>query len=114
MAQGFGLRPVHALSGGQRQRVAIAGALAEQPQVLAHNAQRTALTAPLISHFTSSQVLLLDELTTYLDPEDQQGVLDAVRAAVDGPRRVTAIWVRLDRAVTPACELTSPAGDAPS
>jgi ABC-type glutathione transport system ATPase component len=41
------------------------------------------------------QVLLLDELTTYLDPEDQQGVLDAVRASVYGPERVTAIWVRL-------------------
>jgi ABC-type multidrug transport system ATPase subunit len=41
------------------------------------------------------QVLLLDELTTYLDPEDQQGVLDAVRASVNGPERVTAIWVRL-------------------
>jgi len=41
------------------------------------------------------QVLLLDELTTYLDPEDQQGVLDAVRASVNGPERVTAIWVSL-------------------
>ena len=41
-----------------------------------------------------SQVLLLDELTTYLDPEDQQGVLDAVRTVVDGPERVTAVWVR--------------------
>ena len=27
------MRPVHTLSGGQKQRVAIAGALAEQPQV---------------------------------------------------------------------------------
>lgn len=38
-------------------------------------------------------MLLLDELTTYLDPEDQLGVLDAVRSVVDGPQRVTAIWV---------------------
>ena len=33
--QGFALRPVHTLSGGQKQRVAIAGALAERPQVRA-------------------------------------------------------------------------------
>ena len=39
-------------------------------------------------------MLLLDELTTVLDAEDQRGVLDAVRAAVDGPQRVTALWVR--------------------
>jgi ABC-type Fe3+/spermidine/putrescine transport system ATPase subunit len=45
-AQGYALRPVHTLSGGQKQRVAIAGALAERPQV-----QRRALfllsSAPL-------------------------------------------------------------------
>ena len=39
------------------------------------------------------QVLLLDELTTFLDDEGQRSVLDAVRAVVDGPRRVTALWV---------------------
>jgi len=37
--------------------------------------------------------LLLDELTTFLDPGDQAAVLECVRAAVDGPGRVTALWV---------------------
>ena len=39
------------------------------------------------------QVLLLDELTTFLEAEDQAAVLQAVRAAVDSPQRVTALWV---------------------
>ena len=45
---GLAERPVASLSGGQKQRVAIAGALAER-----------------------SALLLLDELTTFLDAEDQ-------------------------------------------
>ena len=32
-----------------------------------------------------TQVLLLDELTTFLDGEDQRGVLEAVRKCVGGP-----------------------------
>lgn len=39
------------------------------------------------------QVLLLDELTTFLDDEDQGGVLRAVRDVTSGDRRVTALWV---------------------
>ncbi|DBB18622.1 hypothetical protein WJX82_006972 [Trebouxia sp. C0006] len=70
--EAFQDRPTHTLSGGQKQRVAIAGALAECPKVL-----------------------LLDELTTFLDSADQQGVLKAVRGLVgsQGSETVTALWV---------------------
>ena len=37
---------------------------------------------------TALQVLLLDELTTFLDGEDQKGVLEAVRNCVGGPDEV--------------------------
>ena len=53
-------------------RVAIAGALAQRPMVL-----------------------LLDELTTFLDGEDQGAVLAAVRALTRPGAGVTALWVRL-------------------
>lgn len=40
------------------------------------------------------QVLLLDELTTFLDSTDQQKVLQAVRNIVDtASPAVTALWV---------------------
>ncbi|KAK9836050.1 hypothetical protein WJX84_011178 [Apatococcus fuscideae] len=52
----FADRPVHTLSGGQKQRAAIAGVLAQDPKVL-----------------------LLDELTTFLDDDDREGVIRAVK-----------------------------------
>jgi len=40
------------------------------------------------------ELLLLDELTTFLDEADQRGVIEAVRRAVDeSDGRVTALWV---------------------
>ncbi|GAU19599.1 hypothetical protein TSUD_304120 [Trifolium subterraneum] len=63
-------RSVQTLSGGQKQRVAIAGALAE-----------------------ACKVLLLDELTTFLDETDQVGVIKAVRNCLDTSEDVTALWV---------------------
>ncbi|XP_059432999.1 ABC transporter I family member 10 [Corylus avellana] len=63
-------RSVQTLSGGQKQRVAIAGALAE-----------------------TCKVLLLDELTTFLDESDQFGVIKAVRNSLDSSEEVTALWV---------------------
>ncbi|CAN0865458.1 ABC transporter I family member 10 [Linum grandiflorum] len=63
-------RPVQTLSGGQKQRVAIAGALAE-----------------------ACKVLLLDELTTFLDETDQIGVIKALKNTLDVSDEVTALWV---------------------
>ncbi|XP_059643453.1 ABC transporter I family member 10-like isoform X2 [Cornus florida] len=63
-------RPVQTLSGGQKQRVAIAGALAE-----------------------ACKVLLLDELTTFLDEKDQIGVIKAVKNSLKNSEEVTALWV---------------------
>ncbi|RLN23333.1 ABC transporter I family member 10, chloroplastic isoform X1 [Panicum miliaceum] len=66
----YSQRPIQTLSGGQKQRVAIAGALAE-----------------------ASKVLLLDELTTFLDEHDQIGVIKAVRNSVAADGEVAALWV---------------------
>ncbi|KAM7275336.1 hypothetical protein ACFE04_017202 [Oxalis oulophora] len=66
----YAQRPVQTLSGGQKQRVAIAGALAE-----------------------ACKVLLLDELTTFLDGTDQIGVINAVKSVLDNSGDVTALWV---------------------
>nr|XP_043629365.1 ABC transporter I family member 10 [Erigeron canadensis] len=63
-------RPVQTLSGGQKQRVAIAGALVEE-----------------------CKVLLLDELTTFLDESDQIGVIKAVKNTLSSSKDVTALWV---------------------
>lgn len=86
---------MHTLSGGQKQRVAIAGVLAEQPQARLPSTDAASLLKVVLIRSESAQVLLLDELTTFLDPGDQAAVLRAVRAAVGGPRNVTALWVRL-------------------
>lgn len=66
----YSQRPIQTLSGGQKQRVAIAGALAE-----------------------ACKVLLLDELTTFLDEYDQIGVIKAVKNSVAGTGEVAALWV---------------------
>nr|GEV83015.1 ABC transporter I family member 10, chloroplastic [Tanacetum cinerariifolium] len=63
-------RPVQTLSGGQKQRVAIAGALVEE-----------------------CKVLLLDELTTFLDESDQLGVIKAVKNTLSSSEDVSALWV---------------------
>jgi energy-coupling factor transport system ATP-binding protein len=62
-------RPIYALSGGQKQRVAIAGALARH-----------------------SELLLLDEPTALLDPENQRDLVQQVRRLVD-ERGITALWI---------------------
>ncbi|XP_020596034.1 ABC transporter I family member 10, chloroplastic [Phalaenopsis equestris] len=66
----YSQRPIQTLSGGQKQRVAIAGALAE-----------------------ACKVLLLDELTTFLDEYDQLGVIKAVKRCVSCNEEVAALWV---------------------
>ncbi|ONK67296.1 uncharacterized protein A4U43_C06F18680 [Asparagus officinalis] len=70
----YSQRPIQTLSGGQKQRVAIAGALAE-----------------------ACKVLLLDELTTFLDEYDQVETIDwsnhAVKSSVTGNGEVAALWV---------------------
>ncbi len=64
-------RPIHTLSGGQKQRLALAGAIV-----------------------SDSNLLLLDEPTALLDPENQKSVLSVLKKLTnssDNP--ITAIWV---------------------
>lgn len=61
-------RRVSTLSGGQKQRLALAGALVKEPKTL-----------------------LLDEMTSFLDREDQTTALRTVRKIVDCG--ATALWV---------------------
>jgi ABC-type cobalamin/Fe3+-siderophores transport system ATPase subunit len=51
------------------------------------------------------KLLLLDELTTFLDVEDQFGVLEAVRAVTHARRDVTAVWVT-HRCASVACQVS--------
>lgn len=46
------------------------------------------------------KLLLLDELTTFLDVEDQFGVLQAVKSITRQRRDVTAVWVTHRYALT--------------
>ncbi|MEN9207680.1 MAG: ABC transporter ATP-binding protein [Gloeomargarita sp. GMQP_bins_120] len=62
-------RPVYSLSGGQKQRLAIAGALARQVPIL-----------------------LLDEPTAFLDPEQQLDLAQQVQQLVR-TTGITALWV---------------------
>ncbi len=62
-------RPVYALSGGQKQRLAIAGALAQRVPIL-----------------------LLDEPTAFLDPEQQLDLAQQVQQLVRSTG-ITALWV---------------------
>lgn len=62
--------PMSSLSGGQKQRVAVAGALVCNPQLL-----------------------LLDELTTFLDEGSRRRVLECVRGVVGPQHGNTGVWV---------------------
>ena len=71
---GFANRPIHSLSGGQKQRLAIASAL-----------------------ISGAELLLLDEPTALLDPENQGAVLALIRQlckqTATKPNPLTALWV---------------------
>lgn len=84
------------LSGGQKQRLAIASALAQGPPT--PKARSPSPTPPpwqphVRLTLALLQVLLLDELTTFLDAEDAQAVLESVRDVVASSEGAAAIWV---------------------
>jgi energy-coupling factor transport system ATP-binding protein len=72
--KGFADRPIHSLSGGQKQRLAIASSL-----------------------ISGARLLLLDEPTALLDPENQKAILALIRELCSqncaGNKPITAVWV---------------------
>ncbi|QDZ24948.1 ABC transporter [Chloropicon primus] len=70
--EGMSASSIGTLSGGQKQRLALAGALVESPKLL-----------------------LLDEITSFLDVENQFGVLRTVKDLIQGDPEgeLSALWV---------------------
>lgn len=93
------------LSGGQKQRLAIATALAQGPPAPKVRSckkspgpeslqlERRISSAACNTWCTFLQVLLLDELTTFLDADDAATVLSAVCSEVSRDSNVAAVWV---------------------
>jgi energy-coupling factor transporter ATP-binding protein EcfA2 len=70
--ENFGENSISTLSGGQKQRLALAGALVENPKLL-----------------------LLDEITSFLDSDNQFSVLRTVKNLIDSDPagELSALWV---------------------
>ncbi len=70
--EGLSESAISTLSGGQKQRLALAGALVEDPKFL-----------------------LLDEITSFLDADNQFGVLRLVKRLIesDATGELSALWV---------------------